>query len=402
MSKTIMVLPGTLWQMALIDKIKELGHRAIVVNPAPDSPAFSHADDHLQSDIFNRPAVIKYGKENHVDGVMSDQCDIAMNLIAELGQEFKVPTLDTETASLFTDKFKMREFCREHQLPYPEYKLCKTADEAIELLVRIGKPIIIKPLDSNASHGVFKCETPENIRKHFDDSMSFSRVEKYVLAERFITGTEFTIDSVKTPHGHYPLAISQKHHFAHNPNIANQLFFTHDNPNYDYDELRRVNNAFVNQTNLQFGFTHAEYRYENGQFYLLEIGARGGGGLLSSHVVPALTGIDNYKILIDMFVGNPVTTVIDPQSLRNNRVAMVKFFDTSEEGGVVKNIKGRDFLDAQPSILHWQLNFKEGDRIKRPTDGGNRIGYYIACTDGPDAMTQLEEQVDNHFVIEYE
>ena len=266
MSKTIMVLPGTLWQVALIDKIKELGHRAIVVNPAPDSPAFSHADDHLQSDIFNRPAVIKYGKENHVDGVMSDQCDIAMNLIAELGQEFKVPTLDTETASLFTDKFKMREFCREHQLPYPEYKLCKTADEAIELLVRIGKPIIIKPLDSNASHGVFKCETPEDIRNHFDDSMSFSRVEKYVLAERFITGTEFTIDSVKTPHGHYPLAISQKHHFAHNPNIANQLFFTHDNPNYDYDELRRVNNAFVNQTNLQFGFTHAEYKYEDGKY----------------------------------------------------------------------------------------------------------------------------------------
>ena len=53
---------------------------------------------------------------------------------------------------------------------------------------------------------------------------------------------------------------------------------------YDYDRLREVNNRFVELSGLPFGFTHAEYRYENGEFYLLEIGARGGGGLLSADV----------------------------------------------------------------------------------------------------------------------
>jgi len=402
MSKTIMVLPGTLWQVALIDKIKELGHRAIVVNPAPDSPAFSHADDHLQSDIFNRPAVIKYGKENHVDGVMSDQCDIAMNLIAELGQEFKVPTLDTETASLFTDKFKMREFCREHQLPYPEYKLCKTADEAIQLLVRIGKSIIIKPLDSNASHGVFKCETPEDIRKHFDDSMSFSRVEKYVLAERFITGTEFTIDSVKTPHGHYPLAISQKHHFAHNPNIANQLFFTHDNPNYDYDELRRVNNAFVNQTKLQFGFTHAEYKYEDGKFYLIEIAARGGGNMISSVITQFMSGYDTYKYLIECATGDIHDEDFSIRPQYKERAAVLQFFPTPHGGGRVKSIEGIDWLEKTPEIAKFRFNFKPGDIIQDALNDSARIGFFIATCDNREKLQQVIDLVETNVKINVE
>ena len=44
MDRTIMVLPGTEWQVPLIRKIKETGHRVVVVNPATDSPGFKFAD----------------------------------------------------------------------------------------------------------------------------------------------------------------------------------------------------------------------------------------------------------------------------------------------------------------------------------------------------------------------
>lgn len=224
MSKKILVLPGTQWQMPLIE-IQEMGHRALVVNPTPEVPGMKVADDVLVSDIFDKEAVIQYGRDNHIEGVMSDECDIAMNWVAELGSIFHVPTLDEETAALFTDKFLMREFSKKYGLKYPEYRFCKNVEDAVSLLKEISRPIIIKPLNSNASHGVFKCSTEEEVRKHFEESMSFSRVEKSVLAERFIVGTEFTIDGVKTPHGHYTMAISKKKHFAHNESIANELLF---------------------------------------------------------------------------------------------------------------------------------------------------------------------------------
>ena len=409
MDNCIMVLPGTVGQIPLIKRIKELGYRVAVVHPYPDAPAFKYADEKVYSDILDREAVLAAARRLGVVAVMSDECDIATPTLAYVSSQMGLPSQTEPMARLYTDKSLMRDFCRDHGLPCPDYKVCETVDEAVAfyqgLKARSAEAdlkMVIKPIDANSSRGVFTIQSEEQLISLFDQSIAYSHHRHAVICEQFISGAEFSVDGIRLPQGHVCLAISEKTQFPYNKNLDNYLYFSYTNPRYDYDRLRAVNNQFVELSGLPFGFTHAEYRYENGQFYLLEIGARGGGGLLSSHVVPALTGIDNYKILIDMFVGNPVTTVIDPQSLRNNRVAMVKFFDTSEEGGVVKNIKGRDFLDAQPSILHWQLNFKEGDRIKRPTDGGNRIGYYIACTDGPDAMTQLEEQVDNHFVIEYE
>ena len=61
--KTIMVLPGTMWQLGLINKIKEMGHKVLVVNPAQDSPGFALADGYLQSDIFDKDRVVAFGRE---------------------------------------------------------------------------------------------------------------------------------------------------------------------------------------------------------------------------------------------------------------------------------------------------------------------------------------------------
>ena len=58
--------------------------------------------------------------------------------------------------------------------------------------------MIIKPLDSNASHGVSMISSDEETEEHFGETMSFSRWEKCIVAERYIDGTEFTVDGVKT------------------------------------------------------------------------------------------------------------------------------------------------------------------------------------------------------------
>lgn len=397
--KTILVLPGTFWQVQLVQKIKEMGYKVLVVNPAPDSPCFEYADGHLQSDIFDREKVIAYGKMNHIDAVMSDECDIAMNLIAELGKVFGVPTLDEETAALFTDKFLMREFSKKHGLKYPEYKFCKTVEDAIALLERIKRPIIIKPLDSNASHGVFRCDTVEEIREHFAESMSFSRVEKSVLAERFIVGTEFTIDGVKTPTGHYTMAISEKKHFAYNESIANELFFTHTNPIFDYDKLRAINDAFVMKSNLEFGFTHAEYKFENGDFYLIEIAARGGGNMISSCITQFMSGYDTYKYLIDCSIGKKYDVEFPLCPEFKDRAAVLRFFSVPGKGGIVRTIEGIDYLKNTPDVKFYRFNFKEGDTIHDAVNDSARIGFYIACSENEERLRKVMDEIDKQVNI---
>lgn len=397
-----MVLPGTVWQIALIKKIKEMGYRALVVHPNADGAAIPYADDVICADILDKQTVLKAAQKYKVVAVMSDECDIATPTLAFVSEKMGLPTQTETMAELYTDKSKMRDFCKNHDLPYPEYQVCSVIDEAVAFFRKLNKKMIIKPIDANSSRGVFSITSESDLRMLFDDSIAYSHHRHAIVCERYISGAEFSVDGIKLHSGHYCLAISEKKQFSYNQNLDESLFFSYDNPRFDYNHLRELNNRFVELSGLPFGFTHAEYRYEDGEFYLLEIGARGGGAMISSHIVPALTGIDNYKYLIDMFVGNPIEKCDISDALVYSRVAVLRFFDTTEKGGVVRRVLGTDFMNNNPHVLHWQLNFKEGDRIHRPTDGGNRIGFYVACADDRDSMALLQEEIKNNVIIEYE
>lgn len=395
MSKNILVMPGTYWVKNLCKRIKELGHNVLLVDPHDDCPCKEYADVYLKSDIFEWDTVLTFAKDNKVDAIMSDECDIAMPMISKLGEELKLCVQSSEVVKYFTDKYLMREFCKEHGLKYPEYKLCKNKQEIIDFYKELGKPIIMKPLDSNASHGVFKIESIEDIEKHFDESMSFSRIEKAVLAERYIVGREFTIDGIKTKNKHYTLAISKKDHYKHNPSIANELYFSYSDSEYDYERLREVNDAYVLASGLEYGFTHAEYKYEDGDFYLIEIAARGGGNMISSLITQYLSGYQTYDFLINAALGNISDSDFIIKDDYKKRCAVLKFFDAPHGGGIVKKIEGIDYLETNTAIKEYQLHFNVGDEIEDCLNDSARIGFYIACTETKSDLDRIMNEIQN-------
>lgn len=392
MSK-ILVLPGSKWQLPLASKVKEMGHWLCVVSPEENPACAEIADDFFRSDIFAVDAIERHLVEVGIEAIISDECDIAMPVVAELGRRLNLCTISCEAAALFTDKFLMREFCVQHRLKSPEYRLCRTTEEAVDFLRKLGKPIIIKPLDSNASHGVFKAETEAEIREHFAEAISFSRVEKAVLAERYIVGTEFTIDGVKTPDAHYTLAISEKKHFKHNPSIANELYFIHSNEKFDYEKLKAVNDAFIMASPLEYGFTHAEYKCEDGEFYLIEIGARGGGNMISSVITQFMSGYDTYKYLVECATGDVHNEDFSIGDKFKNRAAILKFFTTPNGGGKVVRMNGLDYLETTSDVVEYQLNFKIGDRIEDAKNDSARIGFYIACSETAERLNEVVSDI---------
>lgn len=397
--KTVLVIPGSYWQIPIIKKIKENGCRVLTVNPYEDSPAFPYADDYLIADIFDKEKVLKYCKDNNIDAIISEECDIAMPILAYYGKELGLSTISTEEAHLYTDKCAMRDFCKENNLYSPDYKMCHSKKEAIDFFESKNEKLIIKPLDSNSSRGVFTINSVEDIEKYFDESLSFSRAEKAVLLEEYIDGIEFTVDGIKTPEKHFSLAISEKRHFKHNANIASELYFTYDNPNFDYDLLRQTNDKFVELSGLKFGLTHAEYKCKDGKFYLIEIAARGGGNLISSNIVPYMSGFDNYQYLINCSLNKIESKDFNIAEEYKERASVLKFFETPGNGGIVKKIEGLDFLENNPNINAYNLYFKEGDRIENAKNDAARIGYYIACCENKNKLDFLMDEISKKIKI---
>lgn len=401
-TKNILVLPGAKWQVPLVKKIHEMGYKSFVVNPAPDSPTFQYADAHVVSDIFDKGNYLDTVKTIGVDAVISEECDIATLLVSELAEELGVRSQSRAIAELYSSKAKMREFLRDNGLPCPEFKLCHSLEECLDFYNSLGKLMIIKPLDSSSSRGVFTIHNEDELKSHFAESLSFSRKEKAVLCERYIKGTEFTVDGIKTDKGHVCLAISQKKHYDYNDNIANELLFSYDNSDYDYERLRAVNDQFVYLSKLPFGLTHAEYKYEDGEFYMIEIGARGGGNLISSDIVPCLSGYDNYEALIKMALGEKVDVIPSVKEEYKSRCAVLKFFDVPGNGGEVKAIEGEPMLKDNPCILSYSFNFQVGDRIVKADNDAMRVGYYIAWGKTREELLELMDKIDKSVRFELE
>ena len=293
----------------------------------------------------------------------------------------------------------MREVCHEFGLLSPRYKCCKNVEEALGFFNNIQKKCIIKPLDNSASRGVFSVSVENDIKLHFDQCIAASSADNpAIIIEEYVTGTEFTIDGIMTPKGHRCLAVSEKKHYEYNENVACQLLFDNRNDKFDYDQLRKVNDHLVNLTNIPFGLTHAEYKYSDGKFYLIEIQARGGGNFIATDIVPFISGVDSYKEQLKWAVGDEVDVDYSYEKL-STRCAVLHFFDVPGKGGVVKAIQGLDYLDSLDEQIMYCLNFKVGDTIHETKDDTTRIGWYILkCPDRTDLDNKMQ-MIENQFKI---
>lgn len=390
-----MVIAGGEWQVPLICKAKDSGMRVININPYIDSPGFAFADIGLLADVLDKPRNLEYALQYQPDGVVTDQSDIAVPTVAYLCQELKLPGIGIGIAECFTNKYRMRQICLEHGFPTPDFLLCRENEEAHQFVRDHCLPVVVKPPSSQSSRGVSKVERIEELEDAFNRALSFSR-DGTVLLEEFVGGTELTLDGIKTHQRHYCLATSAKTHYAHNAMVANQLVFSQTNPHIDYAALHTQHDALIEKMRLPFGVTHAEYKFHDGRFYLIEVAARGGGTRISSDIVPLMSGIDSNDLLIRMALGERIETI---RPAFSEVVAVLDFLHF--EPGRVRSITGYEEARNLPGVVAIGLNLEPGDVIKPPEDDRARHGYVIVHASTQVQLSALLQQVRDVVRVNY-
>lgn len=396
MTKRVMIIAGGEWQVPLIKKAKSMGHYIINTNLYPDSPGFEHADIEIIADVLDKEKNLQIALKYRPDAVITDQSDIAVPTVAYICERLGLPGIGTKKAELFTDKFLMREFCRNNGFPCPRYRKCSSVDEVKDFIGETGTPIILKPTANQSSRGVNKVETLQNLESLYADTLANSR-DGLVLAEEYMGGTELTVEGFKTSERHYSLAVSAKEHLKENPSVACRLFYSKSHPDIDYERLKIQNDQMVENMGLPFGITHAEYKYWNNRFYLVEIAARGGGTKISSHIVPLLSGINTNELLIKMALGEDINSLQVPDG---ENYAVLDFFVLNE--GKVRAINGVDQITGLNNVVDFGLNFKVGDYLNSPKDDRSRPGYFIACEKSKPALEELATRIKSILEVVYE
>ena len=152
--KKIMIIGAGLNQLPIIQTAKNQGRYVLVVSPQGDYPGIGIADEWLECDIFDIDRIIEYGRERKIDGVLSDQSDMAAPIVAKIAEKLGLVGYGYENALYFTEKTKMRELYRKLGFNVPDFYKVDTYDEYIYAVNQMGYPFVIKPMDAFASRGI--------------------------------------------------------------------------------------------------------------------------------------------------------------------------------------------------------------------------------------------------------
>ena len=392
--KTVWIMPGGRFQVPLIECARGIGHRVVVSDRDPNCLGRALADEFVPLGVDAHDALLARARELLPDAVVTDQTDGAVRVVAWLCEKLRLPGVGFECAKGFTDKFQMRTALATAGFNMPAFARCESLSECAESAGEIGWPVMIKPPASQSSLGVNRVDEPSQLEAAFEQTASLGGGT--VLVEEFLDGPEFTVEGCAGLGGHTSLCVSQKSHYVHRPMVADALVYSPVHAEYDYAALCDLNDRVVGALGLPFGLTHAEYKWTGAEFELVEIAARGCGTWVTSHLVPALTGVDPYSFFLSAALGGL------PPVPRANLGGFGALDFLHFPPGCVQFIEGLEAAQAMPGVLKAGLNYDAGQMIPEPTDDTNRAGFSLIAADTRAELDARRARVRETVRVDYE
>lgn len=210
-----------------------------------------------------------------------------------------------DVAQICRDKYRQREAMRAAGLAVPGYRIIDPEADLGSQVTDLRFPLVVKPVNGWSSFGVTRADTVADLKAAVDLVQSINSGQlasmaassesgrTAVLAEEFIDGPEYCVESISDARGTTVLAITDKGNLS-GPYFEERTFITP--APLDPRIAARITEAVRTshrRIGIDFGASHSELRLRaDGTPVLLEIGARMGGSGTVHYLVETATGID--------------------------------------------------------------------------------------------------------------
>lgn len=401
MKKVIIVGAGS-GQIPMIKLCKKKNAFVIVIGPKGDYPGFALADKIYYKDTRDKESILEIAEKEDIDAIFTDQTDVAVPTVAYVAEQLGLKGIGYDTSLKFTDKYIMRKAANEIGVCVPKFDLIKSEDEAIEKSKNMMFPIIMKPTNSCGSRGICKIFRfdEEEIRNAFKRSSSFSSNHETIM-EEFIEGKEYIADGFALDHKYINLDLGIKEYFAKEDTYISKMCMFSSADLIEDEKEKKVlaaNKKLVEGLGLEFGITHGEYIYcpKDGNVYLVEIAARGGGVYLSSHLTPAASGVNTNEMLVNFLLND---TIVDLSDIRlDKKVAAWRCFEL-EEGEIISiaNVEQLSRIEGVDKVCLDDLYV--GKHVEKLTDDTKKHGPVLVSGKDREACFEILRKVENTLKI---
>ena len=315
--KKLLMVGGGFLQNYVIKKAKNMGYYVLVVDGDPHAVGFNFADEHAVIDIKDETACLAYAKEKQIDGVLTAATDFSVLVVSRIADEMKLPGCNYQTAKTIKNKASVRKCLFEAHADDTGYAYEIDDLEQIDsILPKIKFPVMVKPCDGSGSRGASKVERKEDFKAACEYAMSGS-VTHRAIAEPFVVGKEYGVESFVDQGEIHVLAVMQKD-MTQPPYYAE---LGHAIPSGLSLELESKVKDCVKKALISLGVNHGSVNMDllitdSGEVHIVDVGARMGGNLIGSHIIPIGTGIDYMGNMIRAAVGDKTswepTSIAEP------------------------------------------------------------------------------------------
>ena len=306
MKKLLMIGAGFL-QSFVIQKAKEMGYTTLAVDANPHAIGFAQADRHAVINIVDQEACLAYAKQEGIDGVLTAATDYGVLTAAYIAEQLGLPGLDYEAAKRIKNKYLVRKCLYENQVDDTEqaYEV-DTQTDIVQLAGKLKYPVMVKPCDGSGSRGASRVDRAEQLVAACQAAMDASITHRAVI-ETFIFGCEYGVESLVADGKARVLGVMKKSMTA--PPYYAELGHAMPSglPKETEARVKTCVERAIGALGLNFGSVNMDLLItEKGKIHIVDIGARMGGNLIGSHIIPAGTGIDYMANMIRNAVGDPM------------------------------------------------------------------------------------------------
>lgn len=388
MPKKILFIAAGFLQTFLIKKAKELGYYVVAIDGNPNAEGFQWADEAYCVDITKPQACIDFVKDKHFDGVITAASDYGVISASDVAHFLKLPGLNPEIARLIKNKFQVRKRLFENHVDDTgqSFEVDENTDLK-ELTYKITLPVMVKPCDGSGSRGASKVENVSELKQACEFAINSSLSRKAVV-EPFIEGKEYGVESLVHNGAIHVLAVMEK-------KMTNPPFYAelgHAIPSSLPLEIEQYVKDVVAKALKALGVNHGSVNMDllisdDGKVHIVDVGARMGGNLIGSHIIPLATGFKYMENIIKGAVG-------DPLDFENDEPMVVVTRLLALTPGKVKSLPDFDEISEKYNVII-EHRLKVGDIINPYRTNLDGCGYIVATgTDKEETKKRAEAVLD--------
>ncbi|MEV6020494.1 MULTISPECIES: ATP-grasp domain-containing protein [unclassified Streptomyces] len=359
----------------------------------------------VDADFTDPDALLAVAREVHarrpVDAVLG-LTELSLRPASVVAKALGARGNSPATLALTQDKAAMRARLADLGLGTVAHRVCADAGEARELLRRCPAGVILKPVDGNGGTGVHLVRTEEEVDRAWawtsgartgfawPQGESASRV----LAEEFLTGQEFSVESLSAAGRHQVLAVTLKHTSGAPHFVETGHDLPAPLPPGPYQRIVGAALDALGAVGYAWGPCHTEVMLsEDGErATVVEINARQGGDQIWE-LVHHVTGVDMLQGAVLALAHG----VLPGQATGHAGGASIRYL--TPRPGRVTEVTGRAEALAMEGVIRIGELPAVGAELLALGDSWNRAGHVVAAGPDPKAAADAADAAAARIVV---